>query len=413
MSVLPSQAVSITFRTKNIDGELADATGTITAVLYRNGAATMVAVTVASITGTGRYSASWTNAGYAASDQLEVEVTATIGGTAYTSKIWSDSVVAVVVAPDNASITAIKAKTDNLPASPAAVGSSMVASNMRGTDGANTTTPPTTGAIATAVWDYAISSATTAGSIGKTLLDRITGLLQTKAQADTDQTAILAAISSVSAGGGGDATLAKQGEILAALGNVPSSGSGARRVVISVVDYSAAAVVGAKVTIQTAAGATIAGRFGNTIAGGLVIFNLDDGDYKGRVTTSSGYDAHTAQAFTVDEDDEPVTLTIMATSTSTPDDPSLCRLTVGFVSVHGLPIVGATVTPSLSIPPELVPSGYALNESDVETTDSSGGFTADFIQGITVQLNVDHEGKSYRVQIKIPALQTYAVKLTV
>ena len=200
---------------------------------------------------------------------------------------------------------------------------------------------------------------------------------------------------------------------ISALGNVPSSGSGARRVVISVVDYSAAAVVGAKVTIQTAAGATIAGRFGNTIAGGLVIFNLDDGDYKGLVTTSSGYDAHTAEAFTVDQDDEPVTLTITANTTAAPDDPSLCRLTVGFVSVHGLPIVGATVTPSLSIPPELVPSGYALNESDVETTDSSGGFTADFIQGITVQLNVDHEGKSYRVQIKIPALQTYAVKLTV
>jgi len=102
MSVLPSQAVSITFRTKNIDGELADATGTPTAVLYRNGVATSVTVTVASITGNGRYSASWTNAGYATSDQLEVEVTATIGGRAYTSKIWSDSVLSVPTPAQNA-----------------------------------------------------------------------------------------------------------------------------------------------------------------------------------------------------------------------------------------------------------------------------------------------------------------------
>jgi hypothetical protein len=42
---------------------------------------------------------------------------------------------------------------------------------MRGTDSANTTTPPTVGAIADQVWDEALSGHTTAGSAGKSLAD--------------------------------------------------------------------------------------------------------------------------------------------------------------------------------------------------------------------------------------------------
>lgn len=52
---------------------------------------------------------------------------------------------------------------------------------MRGTDSANTTTPPTAGTIADAVWDEATSGHTTAGSAGKALTDANNGTPPTAA----------------------------------------------------------------------------------------------------------------------------------------------------------------------------------------------------------------------------------------
>ena len=259
MSVNPSQAVSITFRTKDIDGVLADATGTPTAVLYRNGAATAVVVTVASITGTGRYSASWTNAGYVASDQLEVEVTATVAGTAYTSKVWGDGVVAIVVAPDNAGITANGVAIAAVPTAEQISlqiaddinneenewdsAANLIVTNTRlqiERTGGMLALKPTSAQnagfllglsrqdaelygdeqedpigsqlynpvaltasertqIANSVWTAGTRTLTSiADSTGMTtLLTRITGLLQTKVQADTDQTAVISAVDNV------------------------------------------------------------------------------------------------------------------------------------------------------------------------------------------------------------------------
>lgn len=87
-----SQSVTKDFRVKDADGALVDADSTPTAVLYRNGAATAVSVNVVSITGTGKYSASWTHASYTAGDQLSLEVTATVSGTAYTAVVWEGHV---------------------------------------------------------------------------------------------------------------------------------------------------------------------------------------------------------------------------------------------------------------------------------------------------------------------------------
>jgi hypothetical protein len=87
------------------------------------------------------------------------------------------------------------------------------------------------GGIAAAVWDIATASLTTVGSIGKYIVDtftlfgeaftllfqRVTGVVETKTEADTRQTALLTAIGDVE-GGGGDATEAKQDQIIAAIG---------------------------------------------------------------------------------------------------------------------------------------------------------------------------------------------------
>jgi len=87
MSVPASGTVTRDFRVKS-EGVLTDADSLPSAVLYRNGAATAVSVTVASITGTGRYSASWTNPGYDPQDYLAIEVTAVVDAVSYTAKVW-------------------------------------------------------------------------------------------------------------------------------------------------------------------------------------------------------------------------------------------------------------------------------------------------------------------------------------
>lgn len=90
------------------------------------------------------------------------------------------------------------------------------------------------------------------------------------------------------------------------------SAAGDRNVNLTVSNDSAEVVPGAKVSIQTSAGVSIAGKNGTANASGVVSIALSDGDYKALVT-SSGYQ-HTAEAFSVDEDNEAVALTVTATA---------------------------------------------------------------------------------------------------
>jgi hypothetical protein len=70
-----------------------NADSTPTAVLWRNGSASGVSVTVSTTAQTGLYKAVFTtDAGWAAADFLELYVTATIAGTAgYLAKVWSST----------------------------------------------------------------------------------------------------------------------------------------------------------------------------------------------------------------------------------------------------------------------------------------------------------------------------------
>lgn len=92
-----------------------------------------------------------------------------------------------------------------------------------------------------------------------------------------------------------------------------STGNGDRIVRISVVDDNGNAVPNAPVTILDSAGNSISvHRAADSL--GVAEFHLNDGDYRGIVGAMGGYSAHTAEAFTVDEDGEAVTLTVTATS---------------------------------------------------------------------------------------------------
>lgn len=128
-------------------------------------------------------------------------------------------------------------------------------------------------------------------------------------------------------------------------------------------------------------------------------------------SVASGYTTYTAD-FAI-AGNQNIEIEMSELPVSVPSDPDICRLTIGFTTVHGVPIVGAVVTPVLIAAPKLVTSGYALNEATAETTDSEGRVVLDLIQGITVRLDVDYNGKCYQIRVEVPNLASDTLELTV
>ena len=88
------------FFSATVDGVGTAADETPIAVLWRNGSASGVPVTVSTTAQTGWYKAVFTtDAGWSASDLLEMSATATLAGTAgYLAKVWSSTEFAAVPA---------------------------------------------------------------------------------------------------------------------------------------------------------------------------------------------------------------------------------------------------------------------------------------------------------------------------
>lgn len=84
--------------TSTVAGVGTAADSTPTAILWRNGSASGVSVTVSTTAQTGLYKAVFTtDAGWAADDLLELYATATIAGTAgYLAKVWSSTEIGAV-----------------------------------------------------------------------------------------------------------------------------------------------------------------------------------------------------------------------------------------------------------------------------------------------------------------------------
>jgi hypothetical protein len=105
-------------------GAVYAATGTPVGTVYKNGVADALSVTCTIVSGAGEvglWKAVFTptsGAGFAAADHVALRVTATVDGVAGGGIVWQDRI-------DSADLTDVNAKTTNLPASPAAVGSAM------------------------------------------------------------------------------------------------------------------------------------------------------------------------------------------------------------------------------------------------------------------------------------------------
>lgn len=93
MSVKPSDTVTVQFTTTEpTTGAAADADSLPTGTLVRNGANTAEAVSVSNIT-TGVYSAAVTiPAGYAAGDEVQIRIAATVGGVTGQGVVWTAQV---------------------------------------------------------------------------------------------------------------------------------------------------------------------------------------------------------------------------------------------------------------------------------------------------------------------------------
>jgi len=108
-------------------GEAYDATGTPTGTIYKNGTADALSVTVSNIK-TGLYKAVFTpttGAGFAAGDDVELEISATVDSVPGVATVWRDILSTNDIDDVDTVADAIKAKTDNLPGSPAATGDAM------------------------------------------------------------------------------------------------------------------------------------------------------------------------------------------------------------------------------------------------------------------------------------------------
>lgn len=128
----PSTSYTIPFVTMAA-GVPTDAASTPTAVVWRNGSAEATSVTVSTTSNTGIYHAAFTTgSGWAKTDRIWLVISATISSVAYRGIVWDSF------------------------SEPDAV--------MRGTDGANTTTPPTAAANADATLSGLTSGPTTGGN---------------------------------------------------------------------------------------------------------------------------------------------------------------------------------------------------------------------------------------------------------
>lgn len=138
MSVRSGQSITKTFTTRVFaTGVATNADSTPTGTLYVNGTADAATVTVTNIT-TGLYKAAVTLPTLAVGDVVDLRINATVSSVTDNAVIWTDTKDVELNASGHVSrVTLVDTTTTN--------------TDMRGTDGAYTGTPPTASAISTQV----------------------------------------------------------------------------------------------------------------------------------------------------------------------------------------------------------------------------------------------------------------------
>lgn len=110
--VQASQTADAYFEVVNASQNPTDADALPTAVLYRNGSASGVTVTIASTGSTGQYKASWTNGAWNRFDRLVLSVTAVVGGATKRGNVWEGWIDQPLTGSGNRTITFNVADSD-------------------------------------------------------------------------------------------------------------------------------------------------------------------------------------------------------------------------------------------------------------------------------------------------------------
>ncbi len=191
MTVQSAQSVTVLFTTRVFStGVGTNADSLPTGTLYVNGTANGASVTVTNIS-TGLYKAAVTLPTLAVNDIVSIEISATVNSVADTGTIWRDTkdvvadasgyvtassvtgAVGSVTGITSSDVGAIKAKTDNLPASPAST-TNISAGTI--TTVTNLTNAPTNGDLTDAMKASVTAAVPTANANADALLDRAAGV---------------------------------------------------------------------------------------------------------------------------------------------------------------------------------------------------------------------------------------------
>jgi hypothetical protein len=189
-------------------------------------------------------------------------------------------------------------------------------------------------------------------------------------------------------------------------------GEGAYRLTIPVVDGGDDGgddgITGARVSIS---GTTLVATTGTL---GVVVFNVDAGEYAIRVMPPSGYETpNDVDVEVIDGDfivDPFVLLPLPIPSSS---DPVTCAVSVKVISKRGTPIQNATVF-SLLNSDALAQSAIVFNqENDATQTNASGLATLTLVRGIKVCLQAQLGKEKAKLRFTVPDLPSAIATITI
>jgi hypothetical protein len=193
-----------------------------------------------------------------------------------------------------------------------------------------------------------------------------------------------------------------------------SAGSGVNTVTVTVATDDAA-IPGISVTIRNTAGTTLVAGPLATDEDGIVVFNLNDGDYTASTASTPLYTG-VSESFTVASEPLAVTVTVEALAIPASTDPDLCTVYTWVVDAEGQHAGAEEATLTIVGTPRSEPTvsgdntvGYV--STNKASTDSTGLVKIELIRGVTY--NIDYKfGNSYKSirDFTVPDVESYDLK---
>ncbi len=361
-----SSSSSYTIEARTFDGDGAATNADTTPTLTATGATTgSLAANLSSATSpaTGVYRWTYSVASGATQEQIRFDVSATIGGSTFTLSAYSQVVDLVSSTWTTSDRTKLDAVYNKLPSKSYLTGSSNSDGDVQLDEA--TGTPADSAGVTTLL--ARIGAFT--GSGVNTILGFLKAIMSKSASTPSDVggtfSAMTDSLENIKDTGGGDATLAKQEEILTAIGDLSAgTGSGAYTLTIQVTDGTTA-LQGA--TVRLVEGVT--SLTGTTNASGIIAFSVDAATWSVAIT-KDGYQFSPTTKVVSGSGSQTYSMT--AVVITAPSDPNKSAVTITCYGTDTEVEAGVTLT----IQQTSAPSGDENHAFDgtswTETSDVDG-----------------------------------------